>query len=149
MRFRLLFSVLTVACIASVAWAADVDLSKVNCIFNPEGAAKAEHGVKYKEGTVYFCCENCPKKFSADPAKYAALANHQLAETKQYTQVKCPLTGRPINSEISAKVGEVTVGLCCNGCKGKVAAAEGKAQVELVFNDKSFKQGYEAAKKTK
>ena len=138
---------LTVACVAVAAYAADIDLKGVKCVLNPNGDAKAEHSVDYKKAKVFFCCENCPKKFSEDPKKFAASANMQLAATKQYIQVKCPLTGKDVNPDIAVKVAGVAVGLCCNGCKGKLTGAEGKAQVEMAFNDKAFKQGYEIAKK--
>ena len=59
--------------------------------------------------------------------------------TKQITLVACPLTGKPLNKDLSVDVNGVKVGLCCKGCKGAVAKAGDKA-VELVFAkfDKGF-----------
>lgn len=35
-------------------------------------AIDAAHSVEHKGKKVYFCCPNCPKAFSADPAKFEA-----------------------------------------------------------------------------
>ena len=94
----------------------------------------------YKGGKVYFCCENCPKAFAKDTAKYATKANHQLAATGQAKQAKCPISGAKLNAEKTVKVGGVEVQFCCEKCQGKVAAAEGDAQLELVFADAAFEK---------
>ena len=112
-------------------------------------AAKQDKTAAYKDGKVYFCCENCPKAFAKDTAKYATKANHQLAATGQTTQAKCPLSGGKLNPEANVEVGGVKVGFCCNDCKGKVAAAKGDAQAELVFSDAAFAKGFEVKKAAK
>lgn len=126
--------------------AGDVDLEDVKCLFNPRGAAKAETAVEFNGGHVYFCCNNCKGKFAEDPEQFATKANQQLFITKQYVQTKCPISGRDINPEMTAKVGNSEVGLCCGGCKGKVEGAEGDAQAELVFSADAFKKGFELVK---
>ena len=118
-----------------------IKLEGVKCIVNPKKDAKADKSVDYKEGKVFFCCGGCPKAFEKDTAKFATSANHQLVATGQYAQAKCPLTGKDLNPEQKVKVGGVDVTLCCGGCKGKVAKAEGAEQAELVFSDKAFKKG--------
>lgn len=145
----LLASSVCLAIFAATLYAAEVDLKDVKCILNPKGPAKAETAVDYKGGKVFFCCQNCPKKFSEEPAKFAVKANHQLVETKQAKQEKCPLSGGPLNPEQSVKVGEVSVSFCCANCKGKVAAAEGDEQAELVFSDTAFAKAFKVAAKEK
>ena len=105
--------------------------------------------VDYKGAKVYFCCENCPKAFEKDTAKYATKANQQLVATSQAIQVKCPITGNKLNPDANGAVGGVEVRFCCNDCKAKVAAATGDAQAELVFSDEAFKKGFEVKKAAK
>ncbi len=110
-------------------------------------AAKEDKTVAYKGGKVYFCCENCPKAFEKDVKKFATKANLQLVSTGQAKQAKCPLSGGKLNAEKTVKVGGVSVQFCCENCQGKVAKAEGDAQVELVFSDAAFeKAGFEVPK---
>jgi YHS domain-containing protein len=110
-------------------------------------AAKQDKTVDYKGGKVYFCCDNCPKAFAKDTAKFAAKANQQLVSTGQAKQEKCPLSGGKLNPDAHTKVGGVEVGFCCNMCKGKVEKAEGDAQRELVFSDEAFGKGFVVPKK--
>lgn len=102
--------------------------------------------VEYKGAKLYFCCEGCPDAFKSDTAKYASKANHQLAQTKQATQAKCPLTGGKINPDTGIDVSGVTVKFCCNNCKGKATAKSGAEQVDFVFNDTAFGKGFEIKK---
>lgn len=88
--------------------------------------AKAANTVDYKGGKVQFCCENCPKKFQADPSKYAAKAAAQMLGTGEMKQVACPLTGKPINPETAIDVEGVKVAFCCNNCKGATEKASDK-----------------------
>ncbi|HUG18731.1 MAG TPA: YHS domain-containing protein [Planctomycetaceae bacterium] len=111
---------------------------------------KKEFAADYKGAEVYFCCDKCPKAFAENPEKFATKANLQLVQTKQAKQTKCPLTGRDMADDKTVAVNGVTVKLCCPNCLGKVTKAEGDAQLELVFSDKAFKQGFEVtAKKEK
>ena len=107
----------------------------------------ADGTAKHNGGTVYFCCTKCPDAFGKNTAKYAAKANHQLARTGQAKQVKCGLKGKPVNKKLSLEIAGVKVGFCCGGCKGAAGRAEGDAQIELIFNDKTFNKGYEVGKK--
>lgn len=110
---------------------------------------KKEFAADYKGAEVYFCCDKCPKAFAENPEKFATKANLQLVQTKQAKQTKCPLTGRPMAEDKTVSVSGTTVALCCPNCLGKVTKAEGDAQLELVFSDKAFKQGFEVAAKEK
>lgn len=146
MSLRILsgFAVLAVLMLAT-AYAADaVKLDGVNCLVAGNKPAKAENSMDYKGGKVFFCCMNCPKAFSADTAKFAAKANHQLAATKQAKQVKCPLSGEDIDSSTAIKVSGVEVAFCCDMCKGKTEAE--KDQVAFLFNDKTFDKAFKVGK---
>lgn len=71
--------------------------------------------VEEKGQKVYFCCKNCRGKYEKDPAKYAGkLANSYIYQTK------CPVTGKAIDPQVSAKApaGE-TVYFCCKNCPEK------------------------------
>ncbi len=144
---RLVTAVLVPALLATVAvFAADeVKLENVKCIMNPKAAAKADKSVSYKGGKVFFCCDNCPKKF--DAKKNSTAANHQLVLTSQAKQAKCPLSGGDLNAEQKLKVGGAEVTFCCDKCKGKVAAAKEADQAEMVFSDAAFeKAGFKVGK---
>lgn len=108
--------------------------------------ALEDKSVEYKGAKVYFCCENCPKAFAKDTAKFATKANQQLVATGQATEVKCPLSGAKLNPDTAVDVGGTKVTFCCNNCKGKVEAAKGDAQAELVFSDAAFAKGFEVKK---
>ncbi len=110
-------------------------------------AALETSAVDYKGGKVYFCCNNCPKAFAKDTKKYAVKANMQLVSTKQAKQVKCPMSGRPVNANQTVTINKIEVGLCCGNCKKTASGATGDAQLELVFSDAAFKKGFEVAKK--
>ena len=94
---------------------------------------------------MQFCCENCPKAFNANSAKFAGKANLQLVQSGQLKQVKCPLTGRPMAADKSVEVAGVKVALCCGDCLAKATKASGDEQINLLFSDTS--KGFEAAAK--
>ena len=109
--------------------------------------AKEANSVDYKGKKVYFCCMNCPEGFKKDTAKFAAKANHQLVQTKQFEQKCCPLAGKPVNDEKSVTIGGVAVKFCCDGCKGKVEKASDEEKINLVFADKAFDKAFGLPKK--
>lgn len=126
--------------------AKNVDLSKVKCLvsgkeINPEATAE------YKGAKVYFCCPGCPTAFTNNTKKFATKANHQLAMTGQAVQKNCPMSGKPVKEGTEVEVAGVAVTFCCGNCKKAAAGKKGKEQMELIFNDKSFKNGFEIAKK--
>jgi YHS domain-containing protein len=129
----------------SAVYAADVKLEGILCPVSGK-AVKAESSLDYKGGKVYFCCDKCPAAFEKDTANFATKANLQLVATGQAKQVKCPITGKDLNSETAIEVGGVKVAFCCNNCKGKVSKAEGDEQLNLVFGDAAFKKGFEVQK---
>jgi YHS domain-containing protein len=145
-RFSLLAVMLGFA-LTSV-YAAEVKLDGVKCIVAGKNDAKADKTREYKGGAVYFCCDNCPKKFDGDTKTFATKANAQLVQTGQAKQAKCPLTGGDLNKDTEITVGGAKVQFCCNMCKGKVEKEKGDAQLEMVFSDKAFeKAGFKVEKK--
>ncbi len=98
-------------------------------------ACKESSSVEFKGKKIYFCCDNCPAAFKANPEKYMAKAAVQLLGTKQMTQVACPFTGKPMNPKATVDVAGVEVAFCCMNCKGKAAKADDK--VAMIFGDLS------------
>ena len=146
MKARMLVAVTALVALFSAAViAADPNLEGVKCVVNAKANAKEANSVDYKGGKVFFCCQNCPKAFEKDTARFAASANHQLVATGQAKQVKCPFTGGPINEDTAIDVKGVKVAFCCEKCQGK--AKESSEQVEMIFNDKAFDKGFEVSKK--
>jgi YHS domain-containing protein len=120
------------------------DLEGVKCVVLHDNDVNPEKSAEHLEGKVWFCCDNCKSKFEADPDAYATMANHQLVATEQYEQKACPITGREVADGVTAKVGEVEVGLCCKNCQKKVNdAADLAAKAELVFSKDAFEKGFE------
>lgn len=122
-------------------------LNGAKCLVAAKNPAKADKSVEYRGAKIYFCCENCPKEYAKDKAKYATKANHQLTLTGQAKQETCPISGEAIDKEQTADVAGVKVSFCCGNCKGKVEKAEGDAKLELAFADKTFEKNYKVEKK--
>ncbi len=146
MKNRILgLAVVLVACLAvHTIRAADEKAADTagKCPVSGKDASKA-HAVSFEGGKVYFCCDECPAAFEKEPAKFAAKAHHQMALTGQLVEVKCPLTGKPLNAEQTVDVDGVKVAFCCANCKKAVAALKGDEQIDKVFKDVS--KGYKLA----
>lgn len=140
-----LLAKLAVAAFAFVAVFAiaadDAKAPKLNCPVSGKPADKA-NAVAYKGGEVYFCCQNCPKAFSADPTKFAVKANHQLAASGQAKQVACPFTGGKLNPEKKADVAGVSVNFCCGNCEAKAKAAKEDELLAKAFSDAAFDKAF-------
>lgn len=129
---------------------AQPDVAGVMCMMMPKKQVDPESFVEYRDAKVFFCCEMCAKGFSKDPSKKAAQANMQLVQTGQFVQTACPMTGKPVADGVTAKIGEMEIGVCCAGCQGKINnAADDAAKVALVFGDETFEKGFAAASKDK
>lgn len=141
---------LLLACAASIGLSGSAlgqDLTGIKCIVHGTAAASAESSVEYREGTVFFCCDNCAEKFreamSDENSDLLVKANHQLLLTRQYVQTACPLTGRPVAADKTEIVGGVEVGVCCGGCQGKLqSATELMDRAKLVFSKAAFEKGF-------
>ena len=115
------------------------------CPVSGEAAVK-EQFTAFKEKEVYFCCDKCKAAFEAEPAKFEVKANHQLVQTKQFRQKKCPISGADFVKEQSAKVANVNVRFCCEKCKGAVQSAEADKKLEMIFAEATFKKAFVATK---
>jgi YHS domain-containing protein len=144
-KMTMMCAALMLAGLAAYAAEEKAAAFKATCPVSGKPAAE-DKTADYKGAKVYFCCENCPKAFAKDTAKFATKANQQLVATGQATEVKCPLSGAKLNPETAVDVGGTKVAFCCNNCKGKVEAAKGDAQAELVFSDAAFSKGFEVKK---
>jgi hypothetical protein len=145
MKSRLIVAALAVAGLIMVGAlrAADVELK---CPVSGKPAS-AEHKADFNGGEVQFCCPNCPGAFAKSKSKkHASMANLQLVQTGQLKQIKCPLTGRPMNPAKVVKLAGAEIAVCCDGCFGKVnkLATDGE-KIECLLAD--TKKGFEAAKK--
>lgn len=133
--------------VAGFAYAADekkedkIDLKGVKCIVSDHDAT-AEGMIEFKGKKLFFCCEDCPKAFKEDPAKFMTKAAHQLLQTKQALQVACPLSGGKLNPEKTVDVAGVKVAFCCENCQGKAKKLEGAELLALVFGPEALKKGF-------
>ncbi|MFO0837506.1 MAG: hypothetical protein U1D55_03200 [Phycisphaerae bacterium] len=74
--------------------------------------------VETDDGPVFFCCGECPEKFKADPAKYAAKVEAQRAAMAKMpkVQVRCPASGKPCKSDSFVESGGKKIFFCCKDC---------------------------------
>lgn len=73
------------------------------------------------EGPVFFCCDNCIKKYGADPKKYAEMvvAQRKALEKLPRIQVTCPISGEPVKTAVFVEERGTKVFFCCKNCRGK------------------------------
>ncbi|MCA9073418.1 MAG: hypothetical protein KDA93_00190 [Planctomycetaceae bacterium] len=120
--------------------AEEIKLEGIKCVMNPKGPAMLEKSVDFKGGKVFFCCDNCPKGFTAkveaEDAIVIAKGNKQLVQTKQAVQEKCPFTGGPLKTELD--VDGAVVQSCCDKCLGKAKKLKGDEQLTQLFGDEAF-----------
>lgn len=140
--------------ISSIGFAASVSLDGVKCIVAGSKPANAEKNAAWKDGKVYFCCDNCKGKFDSaskeEKEKMAAKANHQLVATKQYEQKACPTSGGKVDPSTAIEVGGTKIAFCCNNCKGDAEKLKGEQQVEKLFGEEAFKKAkFELVKEKK
>ncbi|MFO1062621.1 MAG: hypothetical protein U0892_01935 [Pirellulales bacterium] len=125
-------------------------LEGVKCLLQAGKPANESKSVDYKDGKVYFCCDNCVKAFDAKKEDHATKGNVQLVATKQYKQAACPISGGKLDDSTAIEVAGVKVAFCCNNCKGTVAALKGDEQTKKVFGDEAFKKAkFEVVKEEK
>ncbi len=144
MKSRLCLAALAVVALVAASSLRAADAPALKCPVSGK-AVDASKTADFNGGKVAFCCGNCPKAFAADSKKYAAKANLQLVQSKQLTQVKCPLTGKDCAPDKAVEVEGVKVGLCCAGCLGKASKVSGDELISLIFSDTS--KGFKAATK--
>lgn len=124
--------------LVAAAYAADVKLEGVKCIVAPKNDAKSERSLDYRDGKIYFCCDQCPKAYEKDKAKFSTKANHQLVQTAQAKQGKCPFSGKDLDKSTEITIAGAKVQFCCGMCKAEAEKLKGDEQIEKVFADKAF-----------
>lgn len=143
-RLLLAASALVALAATGIAIAAEeekIDLTGVKCIISGHDAVE-DGAITFKTKKLFFCCEDCPKAFKEEPAKFMAKAAHQLLQTKQAAQVACPFTGRKLNPEKTVDVAGVKVAFCCENCQGKAKKADGDDLLALVFSKEALEKGF-------
>ncbi len=140
-RYALALTLLVAFVCGGIAVAEKVSMEGVKCLVAGAKDASAANSVDYLDGKVYFCCQNCPKKFEQDKAKYATKANFQLVATKQYEQGACPYSGGKIDASTAIEVAGTKVAFCCNNCKGKAEKMKDEEKLDSVFSEKAFEKG--------
>jgi YHS domain-containing protein len=127
----------TIVALLAVGVGADEKEFNATCPVSGQ-AATEKNSVNYKGKKVYFCCNNCPKKFNKNPKEFAAKANYQLMQTGQMIQLACPFTGKDCNPDTEVDVEGVKVAFCCNNCKGKFEKADDKIACVFTKVGKGF-----------
>jgi len=112
-------------------------------------AAKEDVTTAYKDKKVYLCCGDCKKAFEKDNSKFVVKANHQLVQTKQFRQAKCPFSGGDVKKETMVRVAKVPVRFCCDKCKAKAEGVKGDDQIAMIFSEEAFKKAFVARKAKK
>jgi hypothetical protein len=103
--------------------------------------------VEHHGQMVQLCCRKCIQIFKKTPAKFAAVANHQLAARALAKQKACPLCGGKADAKHTIDVAGVTVRVCSADCKKKAKGATARELVDRVFGEKPFARGFTVAAK--
>jgi hypothetical protein len=144
-KFSLTAVIVASLCFGLTVKAAEPELS---CPVSKHPASK-DHAVSYKDGKVFFCCDDCPKAFEANTKKFSRAANAQLVASGQYKEVKCPFSGQKLNPETAVEVAGVKVTFCCEKCQAKATKANKEERVKMVFADKVFDKAFAKDKDAK
>ncbi|HMP80942.1 MAG TPA: hypothetical protein PKD54_15915 [Pirellulaceae bacterium] len=125
------------------AAADDIDLKDVKCMFMVRKDVNPEKFAEFEGSKVFFCCDNCLKRFNSKPEDHATKAHHQMVRTGQVKQTACPISGHDMDDEVVTEVAGVKVRFCCAHCQAKVTDAETDEQrVELIFGAEGYKNGF-------
>lgn len=144
LAFVVAFTTVTIAADSKIA------VDKLKCVIAGEKApAKADKTSDWKDGKVFFCCDNCKGKFEGDKKKFAAQANHQLIASKQVEQKACPFSGGAVNKEKTVEFKGATMAFCCDNCKGKAEKMTDDQKVEELFGEKAYEKAKFAKVETK
>lgn len=80
--------------------------------------------VVYGNRLVRFCCNDCVKKFKADPAKYLAKLNKAVIDQQKsiYPLDTCAMSGEKLGEDSVDRVHGVTlIRFCCKRCEARFA----------------------------
>jgi YHS domain-containing protein len=80
---------------------------------------KTSPHVDYQGQRIYFCCNDCPAKFEADPESYFAKLEKDGVELENI-QTTCPVSGEKLGSMGEKGASKFykgrTVKFCCGSC---------------------------------
>jgi YHS domain-containing protein len=94
-------------------------------------------------GKIYFCCDNCPKTYEANPKRFRIQLHHQLVETGQEVEVACPICGKPGSADFTVESGAAKVSFCGAKCLAKYNEAKSDtAKLKLVFNSAAMRKSF-------
>jgi len=125
---------------AVTVYAEKIDFSKVKCLLAEKNNAKEEKSSEWKEGNVYFCCDNCKGKFEADKKAFASKANHQLISTAQVEQRACPFSGGDLNKDATVEFKGAKIAFCCKNCLGKAEKMSDEDKLEKLFGEEAYEK---------
>ncbi len=88
------------------------------------------------EGPVYFCCASCISKYKAEPAVFAdkVKAQREVLADRPKVQTVCPVSGKPVDSDVSTEHDGEKVYFCCKGCIAKYQAEPQKYRKALAHS---------------
>ena len=86
-----------------------------------------------EDGPVYFCRKECIDEYRAQPGKYAQKVGAQRAALAKLpkVQVICPVTGKPVDTKISAEHNGSKVHFCSPMCANKFKRDPAKYETVL------------------
>ena len=116
------------------------NLTGIKCVVSGK-AASEDNWCKFKKGKIFFDCNESRRKFINEKASFIIKANHQLAVTGQYVQVKCPIKTIVIDAEKQHKqsVAGIEILFCCDRCqKQLVEKANVQEQIRFIFDNRKF-----------
>lgn len=121
MFLRVSLAVLLLSTVALIAEAGD-DCAKYQTECPVMGGKIDKSIYEDHEGKrVYFCCESCREEFKKDPDKY--INKMEEAGVRVYdaevADLKCPVTGEPVNKDVYTEYKGEKVYFCCEECKAK------------------------------
>lgn len=156
MSKRTLVSVFAaIAVMATIGYSATaISLKGVKCLMAAGKDAKEDKAAEWKDGKVFFCCDNCKGGFvkasKEEKEKIAPKANHQLVASKQYEQQACPTSGGKVDPSTAIEVGGAKIAFCCKNCKADAEKLKPEEQVAKLFSEDAFKKAkFELVKEKK
>jgi len=85
------------------------------------------------DGPVYFCCKPCITKYNKNPSEYSqkvAAQRTALAKLPK-VQVACPISNKPVRSDVSLDDKGQKIHFCCPKCIEEFKADPAKQQARM------------------
>jgi hypothetical protein len=128
----------------------------VKCIVNGNSQCKVRHAAKWHDGQVYFATRSAADDFRSrhdaassqkriKPLKPSLIlkANHQLVLTGQYSQRRCPISGKSISDQFQIRVAGLKIYLHDSISKSRLQAVDSTlGRAKLVFADSTFTNAF-------